>query len=59
MTADPFPGRCRKCGLGLLEDTDDCGRGAACRSELRQLRDWLAAGCSRLLRLARRWGLVE
>ena len=47
MSADPFPGRCRRCGLGLLEaDADDCGRGPdECRSGLDRLRDLTAAIC--------------
>lgn len=60
MTADPFPGRCRKCGTALMEtDADDCGRGDQCRGDLARLGDWIARGCSAVLRGARRMGLIE
>lgn len=59
MTSDPFPGRCRRCGAGMLEDREYCGRGVDCRSDLDALREWVAAACRRLLSGARWLGLVE
>lgn len=60
MTSDPFPGRCRRCGIGMMVDADDCGRGPhECKTELAQLRDMIAGACSALLRGARWLGLVE
>lgn len=71
MTCDPFPGRCRRCGIGLMFDGDDCGRDPdECISELEQLRDAIAGFCSLVARVAgatgralvaagRRLGLLE
>ncbi len=57
--SDPFPGRCYRCGTGLMDDTDQCGRGDACRTTLDVLRDLYAGTCSTVLRAARWLGLVE
>lgn len=71
MTCDPFPGRCRRCGLGLMDDSDDCGRGPdECQDELAIVRDVIAGACSAVARVAgaagralvaagRRLGLLE
>lgn len=59
MSADPFPGRCRRCHLGLLDpDADDCGRGPdQCRSALDHVRDATAAACRTVRAAGRRLGL--
>lgn len=60
MTCDPFPGRCRRCGLGLMEDLDDCGRGPdECRPEIEVLRAPVAAVCSAVWRGLRWLGLIR
>lgn len=58
MTSDPFPGRCRRCGIGMMVDCDYCGRDE-CRSGLEALRDWTARTCSALVRAGRWLGLLK
>jgi hypothetical protein len=58
MTADPFPGRCSRCGMGLLDDTDRCDR-PDCETAIAAVRRAVRATCRRLLAAGRWLGLVE
>lgn len=55
---DPFPGRCRRCGIGLMDPVDDCGRGD-CRTLIEALRVPLAAIAGAVHRAARWLGLAR